>query len=321
MSDTDTQHSEISQPKLGPGDRLQAARISIGLTLQEVANKMHLSTAILGNLEENNFSEITAPIFVKGYLRSYARIVSLDENEIIDQYVTYYMDGDPPISSTSNTTPEINADDSRIKWVTYLVILGLITLLTTWWWSRYQQPAETVSLESVESETLSAQIDSTDAMGRQVALEPTKADELSPTTADPETMEQAAAPQVEDDSIQSSAQAALAETVTMPVASSQASPSVEPSSGSVGTEAVVENGDDLVITVSADTWTDIRDASGNKLVYDLLRAGERITVNGQAPFRAFLGNGFGVKLEYQGEDIDLSRVIRSDNTARISIGQ
>ena len=321
MSDTDTQHSEISQPKLGPGDRLQAARISIGLTLQEVANKMHLSTAILGNLEENNFSEITAPIFVKGYLRSYARIVSLDENEIIDQYVTYYMDGDPPISSTSNTTPEINADDSRIKWVTYLVILGLITLLTTWWWSRYQQPAETVSLESVESEMLSAQIDSADAMGRQVALAPTKPDELSSTKADPETMEQAAAPQVEDDSIQSSAQAALAETVTMPVASSQASPSIEPSSGSVGTEAVVENGEDLVITVSADTWTDIRDASGNKLVYDLLRAGERITVNGQAPFRAFLGNGFGVKLEYQGEDIDLSRVIRSDNTARISIGQ
>ena len=62
----------------GPGELLQAARIQQGLSLEDVANRMHLSPAILEAIEENDFEEITAPIFVKGYLRAYARIVSLD---------------------------------------------------------------------------------------------------------------------------------------------------------------------------------------------------------------------------------------------------
>jgi cytoskeleton protein RodZ len=77
----------------------------------------------------------------------------------------------------------------------------------------------------------------------------------------------------------------------------------------------------LVITVNADTWANIRDASGNKLVYDLLRAGQQVTVNGTAPLRVFLGNGHGVSMRYNGEAVDISQVIKSDNTARINIGQ
>ena len=50
----------------GPGERLQAARIKKGLSLEDVANRMHLSPSILEALEDNNFDEITAPIFVKG---------------------------------------------------------------------------------------------------------------------------------------------------------------------------------------------------------------------------------------------------------------
>ncbi|MDH3388243.1 MAG: helix-turn-helix domain-containing protein, partial [Gammaproteobacteria bacterium] len=106
---------------IGPGDRLQAARIQQGMSLDDVADRMHLSPAILEAIEENNFEEITAPIFVKGYLRAYARIVALDEDEMIQQYIDFYSEEDPPISSTSNMAPELSANDVRIKWTTYLV--------------------------------------------------------------------------------------------------------------------------------------------------------------------------------------------------------
>ena len=153
MSDKNTPQKTETPPNMGPGERLQAARISIGMTIDDVANKMHLSSEILNSLEENNFDDITAPIFVKGYLRAYARLVKMDENEIIDQYTHYYTDGDPPISSIRNTMPEINADDARVKWTTYLVIFVLITLLFMWWWNRYQQPTETLSLETESMNT------------------------------------------------------------------------------------------------------------------------------------------------------------------------
>jgi cytoskeleton protein RodZ len=130
----------------GPGERLQAARIKNGLSLEDVANRMHLSASILEALEENNFDEITAPIFVKGYLRAYARIVSLSEDEMIEQYVDFYSEEDPPINSTSNMAPELSPADSRIKWTTYFVILVLAVLLAAWWWNKQQNQDAPVSL-------------------------------------------------------------------------------------------------------------------------------------------------------------------------------
>ena len=87
------QQNDSSHAMPGPGDMLHSARIAKGMSLNDVANKMHLSTAILTSLEENNFEEITAPIFVKGYLRAYARLVKVDEEEIIQQYVSSYLNG------------------------------------------------------------------------------------------------------------------------------------------------------------------------------------------------------------------------------------
>ena len=334
MSETIQEEAEQSPPSLGPGDRLQAARISIGLTLNDVANKMHLSAAILASLEENDFDQITAPIFVKGYLRSYARIVNLDEEEIIKQYAKYYTHNDPPISSTSNASPEINSDDARVKGTTWLIILVLVGLLAYWWWSRYQQPAQTVSLDSNEAASKVAQ-----------------ATDMSSESAIPLTISsnESTAPNRQQESAEGSQQAEASEPATSVeqtarnelqhineiLQQDEPEPTSEPmqevtqqeleieapaaSSSSSEGEAIAST--DLVITVNADTWADIKDANGNRLVYDLLRSGQNITLTGQAPFQAFLGNGYGVSIEYRGEPVDLSKNIRADNTARIRIGQ
>jgi len=149
-----TQENPDSHRSTGPGDRLQAARIEQDLSIEDVATRMHLSIGILKAIEVNNFDEVTAPIFVKGYLRAYARIVSLDEDEIIQQYLDYYSDEDPPISSTSNLAPEISSDDARVKWTTYLVIIGLLGLLAVWWWNQYQIKTDVVSLDAEQIDSM-----------------------------------------------------------------------------------------------------------------------------------------------------------------------
>jgi cytoskeleton protein RodZ len=308
-----------------PGDRLQSARISIGMTVEEVASKMHLSPAILTNLEENNFDEITAPIFVKGYLRSYARIVRLDEDEIIQQYVRFHAGGDPPISSTSNTAREINAGDVRVRGVTWVVILVLLGLLALWWWNRYQQPAQPVSLDG-------------SSPAQTTVVEP--ADFVVEPEVIPETVVSADEPMVEPASSEVSERETEAPTSVLADSAVVSEPlSVEPESAATSmVEPIVESelpeqdqaqslstGEEdesgLVIVVNADTWTDIRDADGNKLIYDLLRAGNRIEVDGKQPFNAFFGNAYGVEISHQGEKIDLSSRVRADNTARVRIGQ
>ena len=348
MSEENSPTDDQAAPRQGPGDRLQSARISIGMTIEEVAGKMHLSTAILTSLEENNFDDITAPIFVKGYLRAYSRMVNVNEDEIIQQYTRYYMDGDPPISSISNTLPEINADDSRVKWMTWLIILILIGLLALWWWNRYQQAPETVSLdtsgkidiaqnndaslspaESVATdaeqtlqqesggvtESLDAGMDAAPKTSYAPALESGGNAQQAPaqvaTTVDIEPAQTApAAIQPETKTAAETAAQSTTETATEEAAASQ--PSAEPA---------VKTSQGLKIVVNADTWASIKDANGKKLLKDLLRAGETITLQGKPPISVFLGNGYGVSLSYNGQKVDFSDKIKSNNTAKILIGK
>ena len=153
MDDIDEQpkNDEQRSSGTGPGERLQAARIQRGLSLDDVATRMHLSAKILKSIENNEFEEITAPIFVKGYLRAYARIVSLDEDDMIDQYIDFYSEEDPPITSTSNAASELSAADPRIKGTTYIVLLIIGVLISVWWWNGEQNDEVPISLDAQSS--------------------------------------------------------------------------------------------------------------------------------------------------------------------------
>lgn len=334
--------SEAIQPaetetevRQSPGQLLQEARIRIGLTIDEVASKMRLSTQIIESLENNHYEDITAPIFVKGYLRSYARIVHLDEESIISNYATSYMDGDPPITSTRNTSPEIGSDDSRVRWVTWLIVIIMLGLIVVWWWNRYQQPP---GMDETVAET---QDIGNPVLPLGQALQPTDSNQLllpqQPSTTEPPAQQTEAtgnellqaettASTEENSAMQSQLEAdaieidneVITETAT---AISQTEEFVETPSEIPEPISNQQNYPGLEIEVTEDTWASIRDASGSRLVYDLLKSGRTMRIEGQLPINAFFGNAKGVILSYNGNKIDLSDRIRLDNTARIIIEQ
>ncbi len=336
--------NEARSTGIGPGERLQAARIQQGLSLQDVASRMHLSGKILEAIEENNFEEITAPIFVKGYLRAYARIVSLDEDEMILQYHDFFSEEDPPISSTSNILPELSVADARIKWTTYLVIFVIGILLAVWWWTKEQNNEAPISLGSQSSSEMRTQTDaevvsseieavSEDMTAPTVAadLAPAEPESSDPVVNEPITMQESSAadsmvvgpvveqPVTEDPMIE---EPVIEEPVAVePVL-------LEPESEALVTAPVVRadpirlapsGSDKLQIHVIADTWADVKDTNGYQLVYDLLRADDSVQLTGEAPFSVFLGNGHGVEIIFNGEEIDIAPRIRDDNTARLKI--
>jgi cytoskeleton protein RodZ len=326
--------SESRQAGIGPGDRLQAARIQLGLSLDDVAGRMHLSSAILTALEENNFEEITAPIFVKGYLRAYARIVSLNEDEMIHQYLDYYSEEDPPISSTSNLSPELSAGDVRIKWTTYLVIFILGVLLTVWWWNREQSNEAPISLDTQPTSEAEVAADSERVVSeiKAVSEEPSAALETVagndsaavPTASQVGSVEPA---QAEPTVTSPPALATIATVEASPVPSANAPANTVVATANAELPTRVEavalapsGSDKLKVVVHADTWADIKDGNGFQMVYDLLRAEAVVELTGQAPFSVFLGNGHGVEIQYNGKAIEVAPRVREDNTARLKIG-
>jgi len=62
----------------GCGSALRAARESAGLTLQEVGSQLKMPVRVLQALEEEKWEMLGAPVFVRGQLRSYARLLKVD---------------------------------------------------------------------------------------------------------------------------------------------------------------------------------------------------------------------------------------------------
>lgn len=68
------------------GQRFQAAREARGLSLADVAEQVRIRAVYLQAIEEEHWSEIGAPVYIRGFLRTYARFLGLDAEEIVAEF-------------------------------------------------------------------------------------------------------------------------------------------------------------------------------------------------------------------------------------------
>ncbi|MDA7725822.1 DUF4115 domain-containing protein [Pseudomonadales bacterium] len=65
---------------------LLEARSRAGFTQKEVADQLFLMTSFIRHIDEGRFDKLPKPAFVKGYLRSYARVVDLSGDEVVANF-------------------------------------------------------------------------------------------------------------------------------------------------------------------------------------------------------------------------------------------
>ena len=68
------------------GDILSAKREEKGLSLREIASRTHIRLDYIRYIENSIFEKIPSDIYVKGYLRAYAKVLGLDAEDILDVY-------------------------------------------------------------------------------------------------------------------------------------------------------------------------------------------------------------------------------------------
>lgn len=74
----------MAEAEEGPGAALQAAREARQLSVPQVADQLKLSSAAVTALEANDWDRLPAQVFVRGYIRAYARLMGLDDEELLD---------------------------------------------------------------------------------------------------------------------------------------------------------------------------------------------------------------------------------------------
>lgn len=68
------------------GNILREAREAKGLTLSEVQEEIRINAKFLAAMENGQYNLLPTPVHVKGYLRNYARFLSLDPAPLLERY-------------------------------------------------------------------------------------------------------------------------------------------------------------------------------------------------------------------------------------------
>src|SRR5699024_8399536 len=76
---------------------------------------------------------------------------------------------------------------------------------------------------------------------------------------------------------------------------------------------------DAVLTYSADSWTEVYDATGRRLLYGMTTAHATRKLQGIPPLSVMLGDASDVTIEVGGRAASISRFVRPDHTARFLI--
>ncbi|MFQ2131367.1 RodZ domain-containing protein [Aeromonas hydrophila] len=296
---------------VGPGQLLRNAREQLGWTREQVASRIHLRLTLIAAIESDTYDKHTSHTFIRGYLRTYAKLVGIPEETILAAYDKLGLTPPDNIDMQSfSRRSRQQANDSRLKVVTWLVILVLIALSVAWWWqSTARRSAGDEALAATEmgatSNTPSATVPSAVDVADPVVAPATSA--AAATSADPVASAAATTLPVDASSaVATTAVATSAATTTQPAADTAAS---EP--------AKVPQ---LKMSFTADCWLDVKDAKGKTLFSGLKKANDELVLEGPEPLKFIIGAPMAVNIEYQGKSIDMSRY-NNGRTARLSLPQ
>ncbi|HIC8861074.1 TPA: cytoskeleton protein RodZ [Aeromonas hydrophila] len=296
---------------VGPGQLLRNAREQLGWTREQVASRIHLRLTLIAAIESDTYDKHTSHTFIRGYLRTYAKLVGIPEETILAAYDKLGLTPPDNIDMQSfSRRSRQQANDSRLKVVTWLVILVLIALSVAWWWqSTARRSAGDEALAATEmgatSNTPSATVPPAVDVADPVVAPATSA--AAATSVDPVASAAATTLPVDASSaVAITAVATSAATATQPAADTATS---EP--------AKVPQ---LKMSFTADCWLDVKDAKGKTLFSGLKKANDELVLEGPEPLKFIIGAPMAVNIEYQGKSIDMSRY-NNGRTARLSLPQ
>lgn len=106
----------------GFGRALEQARIAGGISLDDAAQATRISPRYLLALEQEELNELPAPIYARGFLRSYAGYLGLDPADLTSLYpVPYIEPALQPVMTPAPTAPP--------RSLTYLVLGGVCAVV------------------------------------------------------------------------------------------------------------------------------------------------------------------------------------------------
>ncbi|HBC3506253.1 cytoskeleton protein RodZ [Vibrio parahaemolyticus] len=301
-----TEHENTNEVPLSieAGTLLKNKRESLGMTQKQVADRLRLRVSVIEDIENNRFESQQVATFTRGYLRSYAKFVGLDEKVVLVA-LEQTADVKPKeqeieMQSFSRKTKH-EKHNSRIMLLTWVIAIVIIGISAAWWWQNQQENslAQVVAEANVETSQPSAdEIADIDLMTEEELIASTPAELAASNNTASESSINAAQT---DEVVSAETEESTTETTQEPVAVIEAAEEVQEAS-----PVVPEGMTLLTMKFKADCWIQVKDTNGKTLVSGTQKPGQDVELTGKAPFKVILGAPEGVTMTFASEPVDLS---------------
>ena len=259
------------------GQMLRDAREAQGITLEDAAARLRLMHRQIEAMETDDFESLGQPVFARGFVRNYARLLGLAPEDLLAR-----MEGAPAEpAAVSQAEPPLHRSWLTSPWL-ILLLMGLLVVVAVpvalYWW-----------LNSEGEDDPGARLQPAPQVRPAPAAAPVAAPPVAATVEAPLPEGQsapvtpAAAPEAEKSEPAEPAAPAAPET---PAASGA-----------------------LHIEFGAESWVEIKDASGRMLARQLYSPGSSADVSGRPPFEVVIGNAAEARMTYNGRPINLKPFI------------
>lgn len=140
----------------GVGERLRNAREAAGLGVAEVGQRLKMPARVVESLEAEDWGRLGAPVFVRGQLRSYARLLGLPVDEVVRMPELAPVVASE-LSPRTYTPPMQRFAEQAARRAVYIVLTAAI-LVPVWLATRPQAEQDVARSASLDAPPAGAQV-------------------------------------------------------------------------------------------------------------------------------------------------------------------
>ena len=294
---TTAEHEEIISKS--PGLILRDARESQSLTENDIALALNLPIYVITSIEADRAVGTRSSVFMRGYIRSYARLMDLDGDPLVDLYdeknsVKVELSLSTVGSGNMGTIGSVGAEKHgarQIKWILSLTPLLIILMIGLWAGRNFVEESTDPTLEEFDSKEV--------VNIEEKEKSPSQTNDLNKVNLSIFPKEKV---------------------ITVPEhRDNKGSIDIQSSMHGLKSNELIAS-DTLLFSFGEDCWVEVQDGNGELIYGDLSRAGSTLEVSGIPPLRVLLGYAHGVSLMHNGSNVALAPHTRN-NVASFVLGK
>ncbi len=297
------------------GESLREARVAAGWTVGEIASRLNLTETAVESIEGNQFDRLPGTTFARGYIRSYAKILGLDADQLAKNFDQQVGAG---ISAKAVQSIDRVSEARRVSrgmmQFSLLVILLIVLAAGYYAWQTFNATEtaadnqatafDRVEIERADGTVHVQTLDEPEDQAVALALDSNAESDLEAAELLETLSTVAEAEEVEQSE----------ELAANPQDSAEAIEETQTESALAPGMAAID------LAFSDDCWIRIVDADGKQISSGLQRAGDNLALTGKAPLDVRLGYAAGVSILYNGQPVNFDSAIRGA-TARFKLGE